>query len=307
MGDGYSFRDVFTTRTGWSYETQALTFGPDGNLYLIDHWGVNRYHGTTGAYIDLFADTRPLYPTFSDLAFDPEGRLWVTGSSLGVERYESDGRLIDRLSPSHDALYMATGLAYGPDGHMYVAFSSTIYDDEIIRFHGRTGAYMGVYASGAGLEGATGVTFGPDGNLYVSSKTTHQVLRFEGPGIDSDGDGVPDGVDTCPYEDATGFDVDGDGCLDTMSGLTEMLEILLAEGLIRSELGNSLLSKVKNASKSVSKGNLCAAADQIAALIDEVNAQRGRKVSNEAADEVIAYAESVIARLLAELPPGGSC
>jgi hypothetical protein len=133
------------------------------------------------------------------------------------------------------------------------------------------------------------------------------VLRFEGPGVDTDGDGIPDHEDVCPFEDATGFDVDADGCLDSMSGLADMLDTLVSEGVIAEELRNSLISKVENAEKSASKDNICAAINKVEALIREVNAQRGKKISDEAADDVIAYAESVIARLLATLPPGESC
>jgi hypothetical protein len=38
------------------------------------------------------------------------------------------------------------------------------------------------------------------------------------PTDDSDSDGVPDADDLCLYEDATGFDLDGDGCLDDSDG-----------------------------------------------------------------------------------------
>jgi DNA-binding beta-propeller fold protein YncE len=200
-------------------------------------------------------------------------------------------------------LFFSTGLAFGPDGNLYVVAD----DENILHFDGTTGACLGVYASGADFDYAAGLAFGSDGNLYVGNRNTHQVLRFEGPGLDSDGDGVLDADDVCPYEDATGFDVDGDGCLDSMSGLAEMLDTLVSEGVIAEELRNSLISKVENAEKSASKDNICAAVHKVEALIHEVNAQRGKKISDEAADDVIAYAESVIARLLAQLPPGESC
>ena len=35
---------------------------------------------------------------------------------------------------------------------------------------------------------------------------------------DTDGDGIPDDVDACPNENATGFDADGDGCIDDTDG-----------------------------------------------------------------------------------------
>ncbi len=39
----------------------------------------------------------------------------------------------------------------------------------------------------------------------------------------------------------------------------------------------------------------------------QVNAQRGKKISTEAADLLVAYAKNVIAQLLSYLPPGESC
>ncbi len=35
---------------------------------------------------------------------------------------------------------------------------------------------------------------------------------------DSDGDGIVDSLDTCPLEDASFFDRDGDGCIDPTPG-----------------------------------------------------------------------------------------
>lgn len=68
----------------------------------------------------------------------------------------------------------ALGLAFGPDGNLYAAA-----DTQILRFDGKTGNSMGVFASGGGMQGAINLTFGPDGNLYVSSGYS-QILRFNG-------------------------------------------------------------------------------------------------------------------------------
>jgi hypothetical protein len=124
---------------------------------------------------------------------------------------------------------------------------------------------------------------------------------------DRDGDGIPDCADSCPDEDATGLDANGDGCIDTIGGLAQLVQTLVAEGIIDEQLQNSLLSKVKNAEKSADKENICAAVNQLQAFKNEVNAQRGKKISNEAANLVIAYANNVIAGLLSQLPPGESC
>ena len=69
----------------------------------------------------------------------------------------------------------------------------------------------------------------------------------------------------------------------------------------------SLLSKIANASKSADKENICAAVNQLEALINQVNAQRGKKISDDAADQVITYAQSVIDWYLNQLPEGETC
>ncbi len=124
---------------------------------------------------------------------------------------------------------------------------------------------------------------------------------------DTDGDTVGDASDVCPLEDATGFDADGDGCIDTLSGMVEVLDTLVSEGVIEEELQNSLLTKVDNAEKSIDKDSICAAVNKLEALINEVNAQRGKKISDEAADLSIAYTNNLITQLLDQLPSGESC
>ncbi len=122
-----------------------------------------------------------------------------------------------------------------------------------------------------------------------------KVNIYEGPApLDTDGDGIPDDEDSCPFEDATGFDVDGDGCIDSISGLISLVEVLVAEDFINEPIQNSLLSKIYNASKSIDKENIYAAVNQLQALINQVNAQRGKKISDDAVDQVIAYTQSVI-------------
>ena len=111
---------------------------------------------------------------------------------------------------------------------------------------------------------------------------------------DADGDGIPDDQDACPEEDATGFDTDQDGCIDNLTGLNNMLETLVNQGVIDTVLKNSLLSKVLTAEKSADKENIDAAINKLEALIHEINAQRGKKISEDAAAELIVYTESII-------------
>ena len=114
--------------------------------------------------------------------------------------------------------------------------------------------------------------------------------------VDSDSDGLPDEADACPFENPGDYDADGDGCLDKLEGLIELILAMPDEG-IQDTLKNSLTAKLANAIKSRDKGKTDTAIDQIEAFISEVEAQRGKKISEEAADLLVAYAQNVIDQL----------
>ena len=128
---------------------------------------------------------------------------------------------------------------------------------------------------------------------------------------DSDGDGVPDNfngvVDACPLEDATGFDADVNGCIDSFSGLGDLLANLVTEGVIDGTMQNSLSSKVANAEQSADKDKICTAVNQLEAFKNQVAAQLGKKISAPAANLVTEYANNLIVLLEAQLPAGQPC
>ena len=61
-------------------------------------------------------------------------------------------------------------------GNLYVSDEINNY---VLRFNGTTGALIGTFASGGGLNSPAGLVFGPDGNLYVTSYP-NEVIRFNG-------------------------------------------------------------------------------------------------------------------------------
>lgn len=115
---------------------------------------------------------------------------------------------------------------------------------------------------------------------------------------DGDSDGVGDACDDCPAEDATGFDADVDGCIDTAQGLIDIINTLPPD-VLSDQTKNSLISKVEAAQKSIDKEKDEAAINQLNAFINEVTAQRGKKISEEVADMLIDYAQNIIAQIQA--------
>jgi DNA-binding beta-propeller fold protein YncE len=75
-----------------------------------------------------------------------------------------------------------TAAIFGPDGALYVTSFET---DEILRYDGTSGAYIGVFVSAGsgGLDGPdAGTKFGSDGLLYVPSFWNDRILRYDASG-----------------------------------------------------------------------------------------------------------------------------
>jgi uncharacterized repeat protein (TIGR01451 family) len=112
--------------------------------------------------------------------------------------------------------------------------------------------------------------------------------------LDDDNDEILDVDDACPFEDATGQDADGDGCIDTPEDLPLIVEDLnLPQGT-----ENSLKSKVNNIQNSIDAGNINAAINRLYAFINQVTALREKKMTASEADMLIQYATNLINSLL---------
>lgn len=97
-----------------------------------------------------------------------------------VLRFDAAGNFLGNIVPSGSSgLTGANGVRTGPDGNLYVASQGT---NEILRFHGQTGAPLGAFVSAGsgGLLSPQEIVFGPDGNLYVASGSNDQILRYSG-------------------------------------------------------------------------------------------------------------------------------
>lgn len=94
---------------------------------------------------------------------------------------EQNGKLLGNfISPGNGGLIDPDDLNFGPDGNFYVSSGNTRETSAILRYDGKTGKFIDVFASGGELFRPYGKAFGPDGNLYVSSFLTDKILRYDG-------------------------------------------------------------------------------------------------------------------------------
>src|SRR5437763_1757252 len=74
-----------------------------------------------------------------------DGTIWIASAqAASVRRFAaSDGAYVDIfVAPGSGGLSNPRSLAFGPDGNCYVASTGT---SQILRYDGRTGAFMGVF------------------------------------------------------------------------------------------------------------------------------------------------------------------
>jgi hypothetical protein len=81
--------------------------------------------------------------------------------------------------------------------------------------------------------------------------------------------------------------------------LIAMVNDFVTSGDITGQAENGLLAKLKTIQQKVMKGQLDAAANEMGAFVNEVQAQVGKKISEPAANALIAKAQAVAADLMA--------
>jgi Thrombospondin type 3 repeat len=136
---------------------------------------------------------------------------------------------------------------------------------------------------------------GGEHNVYARTFTVPLSL-------DSDGDGVPDASDNCPLVANAGqADRDGDGigdACDPLDGRPPQQQIADLDAAVRAlglekGIANSLLVKVQGASRDILSGETLSACAKLDALVNELQALSGNKVTAGAAADLIAAVEQI--------------
>jgi len=200
--DGITGRKIGTyipAGTGGMLRPKKVTFGPNGNLFVL-HTGVSgqpsgvlEFDGPSGAFVRDFVPLDVCGLGYAaDFAFGPNGNLYIVDGrvqpdSPGGGVYVFDGHtgecVADPLiatpvlpSPRVSAF---TTLAFGPqDGLLYLPlYVDGVFPDpcSIRVYDPDTGALLGEPIAPGELPGiAAAATFGPNGHLFVSSSMNNQ-------------------------------------------------------------------------------------------------------------------------------------
>jgi len=123
-----------------------------------------------------------------------EDRLCPSGGYLLVDSFntnsvlrydEQTGAFVDEfVKKNSGGLFSGANMDLGPDHNLYVSnglFSQNNKANDVLRFDGATGAFLGDFTDSGQLTDPRGIIFGRDGNLYVADGDgPGQVQRYNG-------------------------------------------------------------------------------------------------------------------------------
>lgn len=231
-----------------------MAFGPDGSLYVADHYygTVHKFNagGELTQIISGFTAGRTGYPVFwIGIAVDSSGILYVAdGFASTVYKVTADGI----ASPFVTDILDPSAVSFSPEGDLFVADMSTnsVYS---VSENGE----INFFASG--FDRPAALAFDDDGALYVFD-SSFSIFKI--------------------YNANT----------YTVCKLSPLVKSLnLQKGI-----ENSLVSKGDSACDLFNKGKINAVINKLEAFINEVEAQRGKKISDEDSDLLITAAQMII-------------
>ncbi|MBU7048309.1 MAG: hypothetical protein HXS54_17900 [Theionarchaea archaeon] len=316
------YPQIAADSSGNSYVVWYGWDGSDNEIY----WVKVDAASTLGAVqkISTHADNESWDDRYPQIASDTSGNSFVTWQgSDGVDneiywtRVDTAGTLggVQKISnhPDNETRFeYVPQIALDTSGNSYVTYQS--YD-------GRDDEVYWVAVDSAGTPGDAEkisthadnetrddwkpqIAADPSGNSYTvwqgwdGGDWEVYFVTMESPGGgDSDGDGVPDEEDLCPQENPEGLDANLDGCTDRICDLAEVVQSLG----IHHGIENSLVQKATNSCDKFNRGKITAAVNMLHGFINAVEAQSGKKISEDDADMLIQFARNAILAILEEL------
>jgi hypothetical protein len=282
-----------------------IDFAPDFEIFPeADAWAYifDEDGDATMAVLDDEPAPQASFIVFPEYDF-VQGFGWAEGEEVTL--------IVDTdIDPDNGYLLMTTGIATLGEWGVSVDFNLEIdiqpgyrvvmFGGEFLKIHNVTD--LSVTAINPDNDTVSGTAFpGSDVNLWIHWPPGTDIMTS----ADEFGNWVgPFAYDLVPGTRgiAAQFDEEGNGTfiewvVVTPEWIIDEIERFVDEGGLAPELKNSLLSKVENALKSLDKGRENAAIGQIEAFINQVEAQRGKKISDETAYLLISYAENLISQI----------
>jgi WD40 repeat protein len=165
----------------------AMTYGPDGNLYVAEvnaspTGKINKYDGQSGVFLSVFA-TNIILSSVYGMAFGPDGNLY-THVSAAAGRV---GRWNGQTGAYMGAFTAAAGgvtphdVVFGPGNSLYVSTATSSFGS-VARFSATTGAFQGIIAQPTMSSGVKGVAFTASDLLLFTAYEGHWIFKGASPG-----------------------------------------------------------------------------------------------------------------------------
>jgi hypothetical protein len=238
------------------------------------------------------------FPRQIDVDVSAQKLFWANSASttdpafVGVWSADLDGESPQQIVGVPNSRHFPTGVQVDSvEGKVY--WTQRPYDDVI--------GYSPAEIWRADLDGTNRefVAAAPTSNYIFVQLYVLQTEVIVG---DSDGDGVSGNDDLCPDENASGYDFDQDGCIDSPEESTDELAVVVEEFLNNGTLNTwefiHLHSALDGAQKLMEKGNLKAAEDKLDKFKKKVNrlVRRGT-LTQEQGEYFLAAADAILAVL----------
>lgn len=222
----------------------ALTFAPDGNLYVAESGAVRRVTQDLQAVrfgeMGISQGDGKLGALVSGIAADSKSNIWVANPlHSNIQKFTSDGKFLLRFPGDDSQTYdkdgevnQAYGIAIDKQDNVYVADT---LNNRIQKFD-TTGKFLGKWTN-LGLKSPTGITTDAQGNVYVTDTGNHRVLKLDPQGktlLQFGKAGAGDGEFNGPW----GIALDAAGNIFVTDNFNQRVQVFDAQGKFLTKFGS---------------------------------------------------------------------